>query len=65
VKKIIACTPKQCVCARCGDNTELIGYETSEQLDVEPAKFRKLKSFNVGALTQLFNPFLNSTLPGG
>ncbi len=43
--------------------TELIGYETSEQLDVEPAKFRKLKSFNVGALTQLFNPFLNSTLP--
>jgi transposase len=38
VEKIIACTPEQCVCAQCGDNTELIGYETSEQLDVEPAK---------------------------
>jgi transposase len=38
VEKFIACTPDQCVCAQCGDSTELIGYETSEQLDVEPAK---------------------------
>jgi transposase len=38
VEKIITCTPEQCVCAQCGDNTELIGYETSQQLDVEPAK---------------------------
>jgi transposase len=38
VEKVIACTPEQCVCAQCGDNTELIGYETSEQLDVEPPK---------------------------
>jgi transposase len=38
VEKIIACTPEQCVCSQCGKNKELIGYETSEQLDVEPAK---------------------------
>jgi transposase len=38
VEKIIACTPEQCVCAQCGDNRELIGYEISEQLDLEPAK---------------------------
>jgi transposase len=38
VEKIIPCTPEQCVCAQCGNHKELIGYETSEQLDVEPAK---------------------------
>jgi transposase len=38
VEKIIACTPEQCVCAQCGKNKELIGYESSEQLEVEPAK---------------------------
>ena len=38
VEKIIACTPEQCVCSQCGRNKDLIGYETSEQLDVEPAK---------------------------
>jgi len=38
VEKIIACTPEQCVCSQCGKDKELIGYETSEQLDVEPAK---------------------------
>ena len=38
VEKIIACTPEQCVCAQCGKTKELIGYESSEQLEVEPAK---------------------------
>jgi transposase len=38
VEKIIVCTPEQCVCSQCGKDKELIGYETSEQLDVEPAK---------------------------
>ena len=38
VEKIIACTPEQCVCAQCGKNKDLIGYESSEQLEVEPAK---------------------------
>jgi len=39
VEQIIACTADQCVCGRCGKQTALIGYETSEQLDVEPAKY--------------------------
>ena len=38
VEKIIACTPEQCICSQCGKDKELIGCETSEQLDVEPAK---------------------------
>jgi transposase len=38
VEKIIASTPEQCVCAQCGKNKDLIGYESSEQLEVEPAK---------------------------
>jgi transposase len=38
VEKIIACWPEQCICSQCGKDKDLIGYETSEQLDVEPAK---------------------------
>ena len=37
VEKIIACTPEQCICSQCGKNKDLIGYESSEQLN-EPAK---------------------------
>ena len=36
---IIACSPDQCVCGNCGKETMVIGYETSEQLDVAPAKY--------------------------
>jgi transposase len=39
VERIIACTPEQCVCGQCGKPTRVIGYEQSEQLDVEPAKY--------------------------
>ena len=39
VERVIACTSEQCVCAGCGQSTTLIGYEESEQLDVEPAKY--------------------------
>jgi transposase len=39
VEKIIACTPEQCVCVNCGAGTKAIGYEVSEVLDVEPAKY--------------------------
>jgi transposase len=39
VEQIIACTPEQCVCGNCGKETTLIGYESAEQLDVEPAKY--------------------------
>ena len=39
VEQIIACPPAQCVCAQCGKETVVIGYESAEQLDVEPAKY--------------------------
>jgi transposase len=38
-EQIIACTAEQCVCGNCGKGTTVIGYETSEQLDVEPARY--------------------------
>lgn len=39
VERILACTPDQRVCKRCGKQTIVIGYEESCQLDVEPAKY--------------------------
>jgi transposase len=39
VEQIIACTPEQCVCGICGKEKQLIGYEASEVLDVQPAKY--------------------------
>jgi transposase len=39
IEQIVACTPEQCVCGNCGKETTLIGYETAEQFDVEPAKY--------------------------
>src|SRR5664280_3304734 len=39
VERVIACTSEQCVCGGCGQATTVIGYEESEQLDVEPAKY--------------------------
>jgi transposase len=39
VEKIIACSPEQCICSQCGQETSVIGYETSEQLDVKPAEY--------------------------
>ena len=39
VEKIITCSPEQCICGHCGKETGVIGYEQSEQLDVEPAKY--------------------------
>jgi transposase len=39
VEKIIACSPEQCICGQCGKETSVIGYETSEQLDVKPAQY--------------------------
>ncbi len=38
-EQIIPCTPEQCVCGKCGRETTVIGYEQSEQLDVEPAQY--------------------------
>lgn len=39
VEQVIACSAEQCVCGHCGGETTVIGYEQSEQLDVEPAKY--------------------------
>jgi transposase len=39
VERIIECTPEQCTCTNCGMETSVIGYEESEQLDVEPARY--------------------------
>jgi hypothetical protein len=39
VEQIIPCTPEQCVCGICGREKQVIGYEASEVLDVEPAKY--------------------------
>jgi transposase len=38
-ERVIACTREQCTCGGCGAATTVIGYEESEQLDVEPAKY--------------------------
>jgi transposase len=38
-EKILSCAPEQCTCRACGQEMMVIGYEQSEQLDVEPAKY--------------------------
>jgi transposase len=39
VERVIACAPELCTCSACGQPTAVIGYDVSEQLDVEPAKY--------------------------
>jgi len=39
VERVIARTPQQCTCRACGQETAVIGYERSEQLDVKPAQY--------------------------
>jgi transposase len=39
VERVIACTPEQCTCKLCGQAKVVIGYDVSEQLDVEPAQY--------------------------
>jgi transposase len=39
VERVIACTPEQCKCGQCSAETTVIGYEVSEVLDVEPARY--------------------------
>jgi transposase len=38
-EKLLPCPPEQCTCRTCGGETIVIGYEQSEQLDVEPAQY--------------------------
>jgi len=39
VEEIIACAPDRCLCGGCGKETQVIGYEESEVLDVKPAAY--------------------------
>lgn len=55
VVEMVACTPEQCTCGRCGRQTTVIGYEETEVLDVKPVEYvvrvikrekRACKSYN-------------------
>jgi len=39
VECVIPCAPEQCACRACGQPMAVIGYDQSEQLDVEPARY--------------------------
>ena len=39
VERVIGCTPEQFKCGQCSAETTVIGYEVSEVLDVEPARY--------------------------
>jgi transposase len=39
VERVIACLPEQCCCPHCQQETSVIGYDQSEHLEVEPAKY--------------------------
>jgi len=38
-EETIACPSQACTCKHCGQQTAVIGYDESEQLDVEPTKY--------------------------
>lgn len=38
-EQVIICPPEQCTCKQCQQETAVIGYDQSEHLDVEPAKY--------------------------
>jgi len=39
IDEIVACTPEQCNCGKCGKQTTVIGYEETEVLDVRPVEY--------------------------
>ena len=39
VERLVSLPEAQCTCGACGKGLAVIGYESSEQLDVEPAKY--------------------------
>ena len=39
VERVIPCPPGQCSCKHCHQETSVIGYDQSEHLEVEPAKY--------------------------
>ena len=38
-EETLVCPPEACTCQHCGQATAVIGYDQSEQLDVEPAQY--------------------------
>ena len=38
-ENVIVCAPEQCRCARCGGEKHVIGFDSSEELDMEPAVY--------------------------
>ena len=47
VERTIAVKPEDCKCKACGAETKVIGYDESQQLDVEPPRFRRAFSTRV------------------
>ena len=39
VERVLGCAPEQCTGPACGQPTAVIGYDVSQQLDVEPARY--------------------------
>jgi transposase len=39
VERVLHCAPEQQICEHCGKETVVMGYDESERLDVEPAKY--------------------------
>jgi transposase len=39
IEEEIACPPEQCVCGQCGAQTQLIGFEIAEVLDLKPVEY--------------------------
>jgi len=58
VERVIACAPEQCTCSTCGQPTAVIGYDVSEQLDVEPAKYFVVHAALTPVVTIVRNPEL-------
>ena len=39
IEETIPCSLEQCQCAQCGEETQVIGYDVSEVLDIKPAEY--------------------------
>jgi len=53
VEQVIVCTPEQCVCTGCGKECSVIGYDESERLDVEPAKYFVIRTRRESGLASI------------
>jgi transposase len=39
LEHIVRCTAEECACGQCGRETQMIGYEQTEVIDVRPAEY--------------------------